>query len=134
VGEEKQVEGEAGRSIADELTNLGEQLGAALKTLWESEERQELQEEISEGVRVLGDQIEQAVKTARESEALEEAKSDVLQAVENARKSGIVQDLRQGLVDVLQSINRELGRLLSEAEEKTAEVDDQGDGVAEGAS
>jgi hypothetical protein len=120
VTEEKQRESDSGRTIADELNELGQQLSAALKAVWESEERQELQQEISEGVKALGSQIEEAVQSARDSEALEEAKSDVRQAVEKARQSDVVQDLRQGLMDLLQGINRELNKLTSSSKAESA--------------
>jgi hypothetical protein len=119
---EVKSEGADTRTIADELKELGKQLSAALKAVWESEERQELQREISEGLLALGEQIEEAVKTAHESEAFQEAKTDVEQAVAKAKQSDAAQNVRQGLLDGLQSINRELGKLASTPKAKAAEA------------
>jgi len=125
----KGEEGAHARSIADELRELGQQLSAALKAAWESEERLELQREISEGLLALGEQIEEVARRARESEALQEAETDVKEAVAKAKRSDVVQNLRQGLVDGLQSINRELARLTSAQKDEaggTPEGEDDG--------
>lgn len=108
------------RTIVEELSELGRQLGAAFKAAWESEERRKLQQEIREGLAALGDQLEEAVQTARESEALQELRADLQKAVETARQSEPAQDIGEGLLKGLRQINRQLSRLLASWEKPAA--------------
>jgi len=107
-------------TVVEELGELGRQLGAALKAAWESEQRRELQQEISEGLKALGDELEEAVKTARESEAIRELQADIKQAVETTWQSEAIQDIRRGLLKGLRQINQELSKLAASWQAKPA--------------
>ncbi len=122
------------RTVVEELSELGRQLGTAFKSAWESEERRKLQQEISEGLDALGDQFEEAVRTARESEALQELKADLKQTVETARESEPVQDIRQGLAKGLRQINSELSKLVASWQKPAAEPEAAEEGPGEPAA
>ena len=118
MSEETDGEKTATRTIAEELNELGRQLGEAFRAAWQSEERQELQRELKEGLNALGDQLEAAVESARKSEALGELKADLKSAAESARKAVPLEDIRGGLVKGLQKLNSELSVLIEKWQAK----------------
>jgi len=111
-------------SITVRLGDLGRQLGEALKTAWESEERKSLQNDISEGLNAFGDAVEQTLEKAQESEALKDLKEDVTSAYERGRDSKAVSDVREGIADVLQTLTTEVEGLVDRWQEPSAESSD----------
>ena len=58
--------GSGGKSdVTGELQELGQRLAATARALWQSEQRQELQQEVTDGLRLLRDQLSGAVDTVR---------------------------------------------------------------------
>jgi hypothetical protein len=111
-------------NITEELSKMGNQVAEALRLAWESDERKRLQTEINEGLQQFGVQVDEAMKRASESDAAKRVQKQAQEVVTRARGSEVVDDVREGLLTGLQSINRELTRLLSRLEaEKTRAVE-----------
>ena len=98
--------------ILKELKTFGEQLGTAVKALWESEESRNLRKEIVEGMTEVSTQIESALKSAQESEAAKQFGAQVKETVDKARESDIAGKLHQSLVGGLRDVNAELSKVL----------------------
>ncbi len=112
------------RSIADELAKLGQQLAAAARTAWESEDRKRLQSEITTGVQRFGQEISTAASKAVESDQAKELKTRATRVAEDVQKTDVIEEVRKGLLVGLEAINRELGKMLERMEPKagTTEV------------
>jgi len=100
-------------TILGELKLFGEQLGTAVKALWESEESKNLRQEIAEGITEAGRQIDTALKSAQESEAAKEFSTQVRGAVDKARETDVADKIEAGLVTGLRELNAQLNKLLS---------------------
>ncbi|MBN1137132.1 MAG: hypothetical protein JXM73_11130 [Anaerolineae bacterium] len=108
--------------VWDELKLFGQQLGTAVKSLWDSEESRNLRKEISEGLSEAVREMDKAVKDVRESDAAKEFGEQVRGTVDKARESDVVGQVQQGLVTGLRDLNAELSKLLSSWEtQKPAE-------------
>jgi hypothetical protein len=107
-------------NISEELNKLGAQVAEAIRVAWESDERKKLQGEIVEGAQRFGHQLEEAVRQAKESEAAQRVKTQAEQVASKARETDVVEDVREGLLNGLQTLNRELGKLLARMEEGKA--------------
>jgi len=104
--------------ILNELKTLGEQLGSAVKALWESDESRNLRKEIVDGMTEVSNQIETALKSAQESEAAKEFSAQVKETVDKARESDIPVKLQQSLVGGLRDVNAQLSKMLDTWEVK----------------
>ena len=104
--------------VLDELRLFGQQLGSAVKSLWDSDESRNLRKEISDGLAEAVQEMDKAVKDVRESDAAKDFGQQVRGTVDKARESDIVGQIQQGLVTGLRDLNAELGKLLSSRETK----------------
>jgi hypothetical protein len=101
-----------------ELKLFGQQLGSAVKSLWDSDESRNLRKEISDGLAEAVREMDKAVKTVQESDAAKEFSQQVRGTVDKARESDIADKIEQGLVAGLRDLNTELSKLLSSWETK----------------
>ena len=99
-------------NLTEELSKLGNQVAEAVRLAWESDERKRVQADIAEGVKNFSVQLDEAVRKASESEAARKVKLQAEQVATKAKDSDVVDDMREGLLVGLQSLNRELGKLL----------------------
>ena len=104
--------------VLDELKLFGQQLGTAVKSLWESEESRTLRKEISEGLNEAVREMDKAVKSVQESDAAKEFGQQVRGTMDKARESDITDKIQQGLVSGLRDLNAEIGKLLNSWESK----------------
>jgi len=114
MSEEKKPTGD----VVDELKLFGQQLGTAVKSLWDSDESRNLRKEISQGLAEAVREMDKAVKNVQESEAAKEFSQSVKGTVDKARESDIAGQIQQGLVTGLRDLNAELSKLLSSWETK----------------
>ncbi|HIC90414.1 MAG TPA: hypothetical protein EYP04_13565 [Anaerolineae bacterium] len=105
-------------SVVEELTELGRQLAAALRTAWQSEERRQLEQELSEGLNALAQELDEAIKAAKESPATEELRRHAEKVVQTAQETPLGQELREGLLTGLRTLNAELSRLTEKLQEQ----------------
>ena len=98
--------------IVSELRLLGQQIGAAAKALWESEDTRAVRLEIREGLVEAGRQIDTAVRSFQESDAGRKIGTQVRQTVDRARESDAADRVEQGVVATLREVNRQLGQTI----------------------
>jgi len=108
------------RNIADELSKLGKQVADAIKTAWESEDRKKLQGEITEGLQKFGAQVTEALDKASESDTAKELRVKAEKVAADMREKGVVEDVRKGILTGLDTLNKELGKLVEKLESKPA--------------
>ena len=105
-----------GSDLVEELHALGQQLSAAVRALWESEDSQQLRQEIGEGFVEVGRQVNAAVQSAQESEAGQQFSEQMKEAVDRARESDLAAQLEEGLATGLRELNRGIASLVSSLE------------------
>ena len=121
MSEEPKVEG---RTITDELSKLGKQMADAIKAAWESDDRKKLQAEIVEGLQKFGDEVTEALDKAGQSETAKDLRIKAEKVTVDVRESGVVEDVRKGIIGGLDVINKELGKLVEKLEPKTKPADE----------
>jgi hypothetical protein len=99
--------------IVAELRLLGQQIGAAAKALWESDDSRAVRHEISEGLQEAGRQIDTAVRSFQESDTGHKIGAQARQTVNKARESDAADRVEHGIVDTLREVNRQLGKIIS---------------------
>jgi hypothetical protein len=123
-----------GSELVEELHALGQQLSTAVRALWESEESQELRQEIGEGFLEVGRQVNAAVQSAQESEAGQQFSEQMKEAMDRARESDLAAQFEEGLATGLRELNKGLSSLVSsmesaapaeEAPQSESEVEDE---------
>ncbi|MCP4165150.1 MAG: hypothetical protein GY759_04555 [Chloroflexi bacterium] len=113
--------------LVDELATLGKNLGSALRTLLESPQRYEVEEEVREGFQTVVTEVNDALGKARSSDVAKDVGVKAEKVVESVKTSQVTAELREGLVRGLHSLNIELGHLAehlnNEAEQTEAPVE-----------
>lgn len=109
-------------SIARELQELGRQLANTVRAAWESEQRQEIQQEMTDGIRSLRDQLTETVETVRTNPRTrtmtQSMKEQIGKAAETTRVTEVVDDVREGLTLGLAELNDQLRRLSTRLERR----------------
>lgn len=108
------------KSIADELNKLGKQVADAIKAAWESDDRKKLQTEITDGLEKFGAQVSEALDHAGQSQTAQDFRVKAEKVVTDAREAGVVEDIRKGILAGLDTVNKELGKLVEKLETKPA--------------
>lgn len=138
MSDEFQQKGEEGperpkSDLVQELQVLGQELSAAVKSLWESEESRRLREEIGAGFVELGHQLDSAVKAAQESEATRQFQGQLKETVEKARESDMVDKIEEGLVSGLRELNVQISKLVDSLAGPSSSTRETGSEPAESA-
>lgn len=94
--------------IGEQLNELGKNLRDALRTAWESEERQKLQQEIAAGLANLRDSLNEAANDFSNSQAGQNIKEDVQDLRERWRTGELGSKVREEIAEALRTVNREL--------------------------
>jgi hypothetical protein len=95
-------------NLSEEFRQLGENLVGLLRAVWDSPERQDLQQEIESGISELGNTVKKEVDSFSESPTGQRLKEDV-QAANQKIRSGETQDkIRNELLQALKTVNTEL--------------------------
>jgi nucleotide-binding universal stress UspA family protein len=104
------------QEVVEELKQLGQQIGRALKAVWESPERQELEQEVREGLRTLGEQVDEALQVAKERLEAEGIPEQAQRVISSVEKTPVAQEIREALLTGLRALNQELSRLLKKGQ------------------
>ena len=110
--------GDRKADVANDLQELGQRLTATARALWQSEQRQELQQEVTDGLRLLRDQLSGVVDTVRSNPKVQTLKDQVGQKVETGRTSDTFEDVRAGLTGGLRMLNEQLQRFTERLEQR----------------
>ena len=97
--------------VAAELKDLGRQFADTLQTAWNSQERQRIEAEIREGVKSFADEVDKAIREAKESPTAARVREEAGQVVNKVETTDVGRRVRSGLVQGLQWLSEELGRL-----------------------
>lgn len=101
-----------GNDIAAELRELGKNIKDALRSAWESEERQKLQQEVQEGLSELGNFLNQAADDLKSTQTGQTIQADIDDLKERWRTGEVENKVRSEILDALQTANRELQRVI----------------------
>jgi hypothetical protein len=107
--EEMMSESEPTKSeVENEIRNLGKNLEGFFKALWESEERQRVQKDISQGLSEVGESLNRTADDISKSETGKRLRADV-EDIQRRYESGELREKAYGeLMNVLRRINSEL--------------------------
>ena len=100
-------------SLADEITNLGQNLIKTLHAAWESPERKKLQQEIETGLSELAQTLQQEADTFAESPTGQRMKSDLDELRQKVRNSEAEAKIRSELLQAFKVVNTELQKVAS---------------------
>lgn len=96
--------------IAAELRALGDNLKDLLRSIWESEERRRMQQEVETGLQDLGTKLDQAVTEFRESPSGKQFQVDVEELKARVNSGEVAAEIRAGVLEALRSVNAELSK------------------------
>lgn len=105
-------------NIKDEFRNLGKSLLSALQAVWDSPERQRIQNEIVEGLNEAGAALKKEADEFSLSQTGEQIRKNIEQLGEEFRSSEFKESIRNDLVKVLKTTNSELERVIDRFSQK----------------
>jgi hypothetical protein len=108
-----------GSSIPDELNRLGRQLAEAARLAWESDDRKKLQADLNDGLRRFTAQVDTAAHQVAEADTTKQVAEQAQRVATKVQETKVVDEVRDGLIVGLSSLNRELSKLLDRLAEKT---------------
>lgn len=111
VEEEETAKAETKRDFGEELKNLGKQFADTVQTAWNSEERHRVEGEIRSGVKSFAAEVDKAIKEAKESQAAAKVKEEAAEIKTKIETGDFGKKAREGLVQGLQWLSEELGKL-----------------------
>jgi hypothetical protein len=133
--EEEDLEGkkeEVKSDVSEALRDLGRQFAETIQAAWNSQERREFEEDVREGVEQFADEVQKVFREAKESPTVKRVKEEANEAKEKVETKDVSRKARASLVDGLQWLSQELGRLAEQfsppAEEKTDDIDVESEG------
>jgi hypothetical protein len=94
--------------VEHEIRNLGKNLESFFKALWESEERQRVQKDITEGLSEVGETLHRTADDISQSDTGKRLRADV-EDIQRRFESGELREQAYGeLMNVLRRVNSEL--------------------------
>jgi hypothetical protein len=111
-----------------QFQELGQRLATTARAAWQSEQRQDLQQEIKDGLRSVREQLNEAVEGARSSARTQEmadtVKERVSRASETVRSGDLLGEVRGGLAMGLRELNEQLRRFTERLEGRDGDAPD----------
>ncbi len=95
-------------TISDQLNELGKNLRDALQSVWASDERRKLQQEIEEGMADLGATLSQAAKDFSNTPTGKTFTDDMKDLQQRWRSGEVGTKVHSDVVDALRRVNEEL--------------------------
>jgi signal recognition particle GTPase len=111
VEEEESAKADTTRDFGEELKNLGKQFADTVQSAWNSEERQRVENEIRSGVKSFVSEVDKAIHEAKESQAAAKVKEEAVEIKTKLETGDLGKKTRDGLVQGLQWLSEELGKL-----------------------
>ena len=97
--------------ITGELQNLGKQVAETLKSAWQSEERQKVENQVKEGVQSFANEIDKAMNEFREGQVGQKFKSEVSEVKSKVETSEVGGKTTAGIAQGLRWLSVELAKL-----------------------
>ena len=108
--------------LINELDRLGNQLIDAIRTAWNSDQRKELETEISKGIASAASSLNEGLQKVSENESTKQLinkAEEVFSTVgEQVRSSKVTHDLVEGLSKGIQTLNDQLAQFVSDAKKE----------------
>ncbi len=99
--------------IAEELRTLGKNLKDALQSVWESDERKKLEDEIRAGLSDLGVTLNEAAGDFKHSQAGQQLKEDIHDFRRRVHSGEVSAKVHDELINALRMANTELSKMSS---------------------
>jgi hypothetical protein len=112
--------------IADELRALGKNLRDALQSVWESDERKKLEDEIRAGLADLGVTLNEAAGDFKHSPAGQQLKEDLHDFRRRVHSGEVSAKVHDELINALRMANTELSKMSSKRSETQASQGEAG--------
>jgi hypothetical protein len=97
-----------------EMKNLGRQFADALRTAWNSQERQKLETEVREGLDMFVSELEKGFKELRDSQAAQKAKQEVTQVKGKVEGAELGRKAKVAMADGLRWLSEEFENLAAQ--------------------
>ena len=107
IPENERVE-EAAEDIVAEFAALGRNFAEAIKTAWNSEERQRIQEDLKEGLNKFAEEVNEAMGSIRKTDVSQKVGEGVQQAAAEVKSGRVTDEVRKSTVTVLREISNAL--------------------------
>ena len=98
-------------SLRNEFRDLGENLAQTLRSIWESPERKQLQEEIEEGLATVVESVKREAESFKQSSTGQRLKSDLEDLRQRVNSGEVESKAREELLKALQFFNNELRKV-----------------------
>lgn len=132
-GSEQEQKSTSTDQLLNELDRLGNQLIDAIRTAWHSDQRKELEAEITKGISIAASSLNEGLQKLSESESTRNLVSkaeEVISTVgEQVRSSKITHDAVEGLSKGIQTLNDQLAQFVSDAKKEANKPTDDGQDV-----
>ncbi len=109
--EEEPTKADVGKDVVAEFKNLGRQFAETLQTAWNSEERVRLETEIREGMQSFVKEVDRVFQEAKDSPVVERVRTEAVDVKNKVETSDVGNKTRKGIVQGLQWMSEELGKL-----------------------
>ncbi len=109
------------RSLAEELSRLGQNFSELIKEVLEAPQLQEVRKEVTSGAQNMIEEINEAIVKAREAPITQEVAQKAASAVEEIKTAPVTENLRVGLLKTLRSVNEELNEIIAKMESASQE-------------
>jgi len=119
----EQPEPNNNHTLFDELAILGKNIGAAVRSVIESPQAREIEEEVRTGFQTVVHEVNEAIGKARSTDVAKDLGEKTSQAAESVRTSKVTEEVRTGLVKGLKSFNQELEQMLQRLDTTPAKSD-----------
>ena len=97
--------------LAAEFAELGKKIRDAVTTAWESEERQKLQSDLTDGIDRLSKEISQAAQNVRESDVGQKVEDGVKQVRQDVETGKVTDEIRKGMISALRGLGAALDKM-----------------------
>lgn len=97
-----------------EMKNLGRQFADALRTAWNSQERQKLETEVREGLDMFVSELEKGFRELRDGQAAQKAKQEASQVKEKLEGAELGRKAKVAMADGLRWLSEEFENLAAQ--------------------
>ncbi len=109
-----QAEKKTEPDLIEEMKNLGRQFAEAMRSAWNSQERQKIETEVREGLDMFVSELDKAFKELRDSDAAQKAKQEVSQVKEKVEGAELGRKTKTAMAEGLRWLSEEFGNLANQ--------------------
>jgi len=100
------------QDLLEQFRELGAELERSIRRAWESDEGQEVREQIGNGLRELNHQLGRLVEDVQSSETYRDAQKRVKDAIESPQVEETARSVERELSEALSTLNELLNKLI----------------------